>query len=449
MTLTWMVIIVQFHVNVNVSVNAFNSQRMLTVQSRNRNRHRHRTADAGIGVGINRYGYRPASPVASCCVFDVNHDLTHVRKEQAFVDNHNDKNNNISNNNNNSCSCSCADMKQPLQRGAVLFKGQQQQQQSLLLPMKHNSAVAPLSLLLNGSILRSISSIITKLQLAISTSTHTHTLKSILTTIATTITNTNRKTITKSIIKLTFLLLTFHTIRDIIQTNKRQCIDPTSEWGRYADYPSIRGKALFVLMMKMLLWIIVARVVNSFPGGDHFSLWNNNNKKKKKLKISSSSISSDNDNDSSNEINNDGNISSAAWASRKATKIRQHSGEKLADGLLKLGPLYIKIGQIISCRDKLLPDEWKKALERLQDRVPAKSGKEAYYVPSIKISDDDKLNEAGVTLQDREYLAECLARAYLRQFCVNKFFSTDPHPGNLGVEIVKNDNNNDNEKPTF
>ena len=85
-------------------------------------------------------------------------------------------------------------------------------------------------------------------------------------------------------------------------------------------------------MMKMLLWIIVARVVNYFPGGDHFLLWNNNNKKKKKLKISSSSISSDNDNDndSSNEINNDGNISSAAWASRKATKIRQHSGEKLA-----------------------------------------------------------------------------------------------------------------------
>jgi predicted unusual protein kinase regulating ubiquinone biosynthesis (AarF/ABC1/UbiB family) len=25
----------------------------------------------------------------------------------------------------------------------------------------------------------------------------------------------------------------------------------------------------------------------------------------------------------------------------------------------------------------------------------------------------------------------------LRQFCVNKFFSTDPHPGNLGVERVK------------
>ena len=54
------------------------------------------------------------------------------------------------------------------------------------------------------------------------------------------------------------------------------------------------------------------------------------------------------------------------------------------------------------------------------------------YVPSIKISDD-----AGIDVQDKEYLAECLARAYLRQFCVNQFFSTDPHPGNLGIEINK------------
>jgi len=57
------------------------------------------------------------------------------------------------------------------------------------------------------------------------------------------------------------------------------------------------------------------------------------------------------------------------------------------------------------------------------------------YVPSIKISNDTRLNEYGISSLDREYLAECLARAYLRQFCVNKFFSTDPHPGNLGVEV--------------
>jgi predicted unusual protein kinase regulating ubiquinone biosynthesis (AarF/ABC1/UbiB family) len=59
------------------------------------------------------------------------------------------------------------------------------------------------------------------------------------------------------------------------------------------------------------------------------------------------------------------------------------------------------------------------------------------FVPSIKISSDEKLNEAGVTVEDREYLAEALAHSYLRQFCVNKFFSTDPHPGNLGIETFE------------
>lgn len=58
------------------------------------------------------------------------------------------------------------------------------------------------------------------------------------------------------------------------------------------------------------------------------------------------------------------------------------------------------------------------------------------YVPSIKITDDIKLNQAGVTRPDREYLSKLLARCYLHQLCVQGFFSTDPHPGNLGVEVL-------------
>lgn len=56
---------------------------------------------------------------------------------------------------------------------------------------------------------------------------------------------------------------------------------------------------------------------------------------------------------------------------------------------------------------------------------------------SIKVTDDAKLKEAGVTVEDREYLADALAHSYLRQFCSNKFFSTDPHPGNLGIEVFE------------
>jgi aarF domain-containing kinase len=59
------------------------------------------------------------------------------------------------------------------------------------------------------------------------------------------------------------------------------------------------------------------------------------------------------------------------------------------------------------------------------------------FVPSIKVSSNDKLDKAGVTVEDREYLAEALAHSYLRQFCVNRFFSTDPHPGNLGIEVFE------------
>jgi predicted unusual protein kinase regulating ubiquinone biosynthesis (AarF/ABC1/UbiB family) len=59
------------------------------------------------------------------------------------------------------------------------------------------------------------------------------------------------------------------------------------------------------------------------------------------------------------------------------------------------------------------------------------------YVPSIKITNTEELDKANVTAEEKEYLADILARSYLRQFCVNKFFSTDPHPGNLGVERVK------------
>lgn len=61
------------------------------------------------------------------------------------------------------------------------------------------------------------------------------------------------------------------------------------------------------------------------------------------------------------------------------------------------------------------------------------------FVPSIKITNKAKLDAANVTFEEREYLSDMLARSYLRQFCCNLFFSTDPHPGNLGVEILEKD----------
>jgi len=348
------------------------------------------------------------------------------------------------------------------------------------------------------------------------------------------------------------------TIMEAIKARKRQTLDATSEWSRYATNPAARGGAVMMIALRLLpLWL-----QQSF----------------------------------------------CKEGSEKRTGLRQESGALFSDELLKLGPLYIKLGQILSCRENLLPEEWITAMARLQDRVPAKSGQEALelsysamsttssennnddgreaferifqnfdtkplaaaslgqvhraelretgetvaikvqrsnlrqiydqdlallskiasmvdkipqgkgnvggisqswtdifddakeilyreidyrdeadnamrfnrdfglglggkeyattalsldgealpsaapwlrspsiyrklssekilvmeYVPSIKIT-----NIANITMEDREYLADSLARAYLRSFCNNRFFSTDPHPGNLGIEFIQ------------
>uniref|UniRef100_A0A7S3V4W0 ABC1 atypical kinase-like domain-containing protein n=1 Tax=Chaetoceros debilis TaxID=122233 RepID=A0A7S3V4W0_9STRA len=411
----------------------------------------------------------------------------------------------------------------------------------------------------------------------------------------------------KNVPVLIALILACNIIQDTFRSKRRQQIDPTSEWGRYADRPSIRGRALFSLMGRVAFMLTYARIVNYLPGGDLFLF----GKRRRNRTKGKGNIEVSND---KNKINH--NIGTGtSWAAIKASTVRERAGEVFAEGLLRLGPLYIKIGQILSCRKDLLPEEWKESMERLQDRVPAKSGTEALelaysaytdpirgingkeefdrlfesfddvplaaaslgqvhkatlrsngkvvaiklqrsrlrdiydkdlalmnkiakavdkfggkagevggvkqsweeifsdaeeilyreidyraeaenairfaadfgigvdgrateckarsldgkvlpsaaswlrtpfiyddistgrilvmeYVPSIKISDDVKLNNAGVTTEEKEMIAESLGRSYLRQLVCGKFFSTDPHAGNLGV-IVKKDANGD------
>jgi predicted unusual protein kinase regulating ubiquinone biosynthesis (AarF/ABC1/UbiB family) len=51
------------------------------------------------------------------------------------------------------------------------------------------------------------------------------------------------------------------------------------------------------------------------------------------------------------------------------TKAGQASPEHLADDLEAMGPTYVKLGQVLAGRPDLLPDNYRKALERLQDKV--------------------------------------------------------------------------------
>jgi ubiquinone biosynthesis protein len=52
-----------------------------------------------------------------------------------------------------------------------------------------------------------------------------------------------------------------------------------------------------------------------------------------------------------------------------AAKPGQPAPEELADDLEKMGPTFIKFGQLLSSRPDLLPEPYLKALARLQDKV--------------------------------------------------------------------------------
>lgn len=69
----------------------------------------------------------------------------------------------------------------------------------------------------------------------------------------------------------------------------------------------------------------------------------------------------------------------AKWAKRqdRASELWKSAGASCAKVLLALGPTYVKLGQIASCRADLLPAEYIEELKCLQDRVPAFSGQRA------------------------------------------------------------------------
>ena len=71
---------------------------------------------------------------------------------------------------------------------------------------------------------------------------------------------------------------------------------------------------------------------------------------------------------------------------------------------------------------------------RIPERVDDVSGPRVLtmeYVPGVKISDVQALDELGV---DRTELAETLDRAYLQMIIEDGVFHADPHPGNLAVQ---------------
>ena len=63
-------------------------------------------------------------------------------------------------------------------------------------------------------------------------------------------------------------------------------------------------------------------------------------------------------------------------------------GERIRKTFEELGPIFVKLGQTISTRKDLLPDDIAEELVKLQDKVPPFSGKEAKRVIEKALNDD-------------------------------------------------------------
>ena len=78
-----------------------------------------------------------------------------------------------------------------------------------------------------------------------------------------------------------------------------------------------------------------------------------------------------------------------ALAQRSGSSERKvQVSEELCEGLLRLGPTFIKLGQILSTRYDILPYDYVKGLEKLQDRVPAFDGELAYRMVVEDLGED-------------------------------------------------------------
>lgn len=63
-----------------------------------------------------------------------------------------------------------------------------------------------------------------------------------------------------------------------------------------------------------------------------------------------------------------------ARSTEKRSELNTLAGKRAVKELIRLGPTYVKLGQIVSCRQDLVPDEYVQELKSLQDKVPAFSG---------------------------------------------------------------------------
>lgn len=116
----------------------------------------------------------------------------------------------------------------------------------------------------------------------------------------------------------------------------------------------------------------------------------------------------------------------------EADMVRQGAADALTDRLIRLGPTYVKLGQIASCREEIEGTVWAESLARLQDNVPPFSSEAAMAAMELELG--TPLNASFAYVE-----AEPLAAASLGQVHRGKLLDGEPvaikiqRPGLLSI----------------